>query len=1239
MNARPTSPRPPRGFALLITIVLVAFLVLTFVGLASLTRVETQIVANANAMAGARQSALTALNIALGQLQSAAGPDQRVTGTADLAAADFGRRLAAGSPPSSTVGPTKYWDSTDSDNGLALVRAGTRAWTGVWGNLDSSAPVAGNGNAYERTPRPALLNWLVSGNEAVTFTASTTGADFGRITAANGAGGSTAPAFTPAAAVGGLTASTVATAALSVAGEPAILLVGSGTAGSDARPLPDGVSEPAVDRFVVAPLVAVPPPIDAPDQRLRRFAYWVGDEGVKARDNLPDPNDNLINPPSQPGALIRLATGQRVAGEFITAGDLAANRDQSAEAWETGPLSNAPAFTFDDYPRPGQTRHDDLAKILERTQAIFARPTTPPASLAKRYHAITTHSLGVLADSHQGGLRRDLSFALSSNARFNQVLGSNQNILPSAYSPTTGPRWEWVKAYHDLADRPGAAINLDAVPVGEVAPFIAGTKLMFKLYPNRATGTWQLRTGVAVWIANPYSMPLTTSGLDFAYDRGGYSPAEANYRNSRNVSGASAHWHVWALGHTGPGTRIVSFPVLYHASANTPAQTPWTLNAGGTVFQLPNTTWAPGEIKLFTLDDRTQIIASGGSVVTLTERTTSPLETHYFTYDTGVPLPPDDTPSTPYSAWLQTHPTNAGSFGRDTPAGFAFELRRRNSVAVITRAEMLSLYTAFPSTPNTTPPDLEGGILAGTLTAMANLPAQAWVTPWSNGDGTASRAPRAPRVLRPFADHNLGAAFTPFAPLTSSNLNSFQDGSKLIASFPYGGRRRQDPLDYTAGPILGSGWSWGGSFNDARTSWPRNVLYDLPARNPAIPPLLTLGQLQHARLTADDDAARTGHQPGHAVGNSWAPPLLSRNRTVETRSANNYNPARDLRFFDIAYLLNQRLFDTYFFSSFDGATPAAGRSLPNTRFQVISPDDFLAHPVGSEEPGTGPAKAALILGAFNVNSTDPEAWAAVLAASSGVPGRDNLDVGTPFPRFIHGAAGELRASQAHAGNDQDSYAGYRRLTDAHIRELARHIVQQVRQRGPFLSLGHFVNRVIEPAGAAPALAIAPLGLSGALQSAIDAAGLNHFRPLRNVGVNHWIAPNPGLDQNFYPDHGTDYPRLSSSNDPDLRPPHGSTLTGIAGFLTQADLLQSLAPVLSARSDTFVVRAYGDTLDLDGQPAARAWCEAIVQRLPDYLNPEVDPAGTPPGALNDPDNRRFGRRFILLSFRWLSANDV
>src|SRR4051812_49838113 len=73
-----------RGFALLITITLLAFLVLLLVSLASLTRVETQVANNSQQLAQARQNALMALNIALGQLQKYTGPDQRTTARADL---------------------------------------------------------------------------------------------------------------------------------------------------------------------------------------------------------------------------------------------------------------------------------------------------------------------------------------------------------------------------------------------------------------------------------------------------------------------------------------------------------------------------------------------------------------------------------------------------------------------------------------------------------------------------------------------------------------------------------------------------------------------------------------------------------------------------------------------------------------------------------------------------------------------------------------------------------------------------------------------------------------------------------------------------------------------------------------------------------------------------------------------------------------------------------------------------
>jgi hypothetical protein len=86
--------------------------------------------------------------------------------------------------------------------------------------------------------------------------------------------------------------------------------------------------------------------------------------------------------------------------------------------------------------------------------------------------------------------------------------------------------------------------------------------------------------------------------------------------------------------------------------------------------------------------------------------------------------------------------------------------------------------------------------------------------------------------------------------------------------------------------------------------------------------------------------------------------------------------------------------------------------------------------------------------------------------------------------------------------------------------------------------------------------------------------------------------------------------------------------------------------LVARGDTFLIRAYGEARAADGVTVeARAWCEAEVQRLPDYVNasdaPE-QPAYTTTGAVNtavSQQSRRFGRRFAVVSFRWLSPSEV
>ena len=78
----PAGRRPKEGFALLIVVTMLAFIVILLVGLAAYSRIETSIAGNSQRQAQARENARLALNVALGQLQRYAGPDARATATA-----------------------------------------------------------------------------------------------------------------------------------------------------------------------------------------------------------------------------------------------------------------------------------------------------------------------------------------------------------------------------------------------------------------------------------------------------------------------------------------------------------------------------------------------------------------------------------------------------------------------------------------------------------------------------------------------------------------------------------------------------------------------------------------------------------------------------------------------------------------------------------------------------------------------------------------------------------------------------------------------------------------------------------------------------------------------------------------------------------------------------------------------------------------------------------------------------
>ncbi|MGE9269707.1 MAG: hypothetical protein ACQKBU_02805, partial [Verrucomicrobiales bacterium] len=134
----------------------------------------------------------------------------------------------------------------------------------------------------------------------------------------------------------------------------------------------------------------------------------------------------------------------------------------------------------------------------------------------------------------------------------------------------------------------------------------------------------------------------------------------------------------------------------------------------------------------------------------------------------------------------------------------------------------------------------------------------------------------------------------------------------------------------------------------------------------------------------------------------------------------------------------------------------------------------------------------------------------------------------------------------------------------------------------------------------------------------------------NASYTHsWaLDNNSSLPDYDHPDNIQDATRLEQTAKPD------SMAWGALGFVTQADLLQSIGPALTVRSDTFTIRAYGNSLSSSGETVSEAWCEAVVQRMPEPVNP--DESGLNPEMDEGVD---FGRRIVMTKFRWLSRDEI
>ncbi len=298
---------------------------------------------------------------------------------------------------------------------------------------------------------------------------------------------------------------------------------------------------------------------------------------------------------------------------------------------------------------------------------------------------------------------------------------------------------------------------------------------------------------------------------------------------------------------------------------------------------------------------------------------------------------------------------------------------------------------------------------------------------------------------------------------------------------------------------------------------------------------------------------------------------------------------------------------------------------------------------------------ALYDGGFNVNSTSKAAWKAVLGGLRGmtISGASSSS-GTALTRFAN-------AFDPSGPNGKTSpWNSYRELSDVEIDTLAEKVVIEVRRRGPFMSLGDFVNRrllgqtnsTFSPNANPPYSWTDKFSLKGALQAAIDAANINKdaivaaggtfSRPASVLAV---IDPNGPETLNYgdktYTFQSSAYESKGAVIIPNNRFPslramsetndHTKAIAGLGapGIVTQMDVLNSVGPNLTPRSDTFVVRAFGEALDNAGASIGKAWVEIVVQRTAEYFDQTPPKVATDFDPTKDEVNRR------KLSYRTIS----
>lgn len=1010
-----------RGFALVLSLLLMAMLVLLVLSLATLGRMEIMVAESSEKLALARQHARYSLELALAQLQENLGPDRRPTARAEMMGAEVAQPY----------------------------------WTGVWNGLDPAAmPV-----------------WLVSGEGLLP-----------------GEGARPDMVFDPA-----------------DEGETHITLVGRESVGAAGN-------ENLNDRRTVrAPLVAIQEPdMDGGWRTMGRYAYWIGDESVKASLQL----FNRIR---------EVDAGAVEAGEArLWRSDLQRllpNPTPLATALNT----SASNLTAAAQAMPLVGSEAQLA-LLKRDDDPGAPITEVP--LQEGWHDFSFWPQSVLTNMGEGGLKWNVSDpgytdefvtpALRKYLDFENVVFETEQGVFEAFDAREGTL---SFGYDDTAG--GDPYAYAAAPVLTEAMLYAGIYVTNTDPPTDKEVRVRFHLRVEYW--NPYSFPLRFPEISQ------YGRKQALRLIVENLP------HVNIVNET-QGLETGFIDMNYALNSGRPGYdyrfVSWLECAKGPDGEGENWVMEPGEVYQLTEPD--PLDQPRGLARTLAD---------------GFRFNPNDRVSIEFD-----HRSGPVTF-RLIP----FLIRPRGYDYSLEEAIFEVSGIAFENT---------------TFTASPRADGKRFLLP-SSGSYTMD-------------DYTFGYYFRVNPDTVGDYLELVRRGIRRIdAGERY---RMSDGHEVLGSELFEVIVPYPDEVVDFEpTFWQRETLFDLDERTHR-------GRDRSDLRVLDPPLAGVegfGGFMGYPDEDPW-----NGGPAVALGQASGHNE------WNLAY-------DRYAFVSVPDADPdtldgdgnwevGSGDLWPN-QYLRLRPGGPL--PSKADLRDSEAARYLMLAGGFNVNSFSPKAWKALLlnpvedwvyeALVAREPGQSaNLEA--VYGRHLRGL-GQLEevyedSLLAAGGLDVEAQLakqGLRSLSGDTVDALAEAIVGELRAYQERLKDQLESNR--------PISSLKEFADLGILQRAMDAVTADP-----QIFLNDWVEElqlEPALAMQF------------------------------PGMLTQAEILNRVAPLLTTRGDTFRIRGYGDVKNpFTGRVEARAWYEAIVQRYPEKLD------GT--GPMFEAASADEGRRFEVVSFRWI-----